>query len=234
MKYFSLIEEVMSNLRSEESRMQNAGSIIADSIMNGGVVFAFGSGHSNIVAMEAGLRAGGLAAVVVLQEPSGGQYERIEGVGMEFFRRWDLRKNDCVLIVSNSGRNPLPVELAIRIKEAGNRLIAVTSLAFSKAVNSRHSSGKKLYELADVVLDNKCVPGDSALKIKDVGGNIGPTSSIAGCLLVNQTMVYAVEKMVSEGFEPPVLISANLDEGKARNDKILERYQERLRYNIVL
>lgn len=234
MRYFDLIGAVTESLKTEERSMEAAGHIIAETVSKGGVVVTFGSGHSNTVAMEIGLRAGGLVPVIVIQEPSGGQYEKIEGVGTEFFRKWDLRENDCVVIISNSGRNPLPIELAMKVKEMGIKLIVVTSLEFSKNVTSRHSSGKKLYEFADVILDNKCVTGDSALEIEGVKGNIGPTSTIAGCLLLNQSVTYAVEELVHKGIEPPVLISANVDAGRVHNEEMLQKYKDRLHINIVL
>ncbi|MDU5110800.1 MAG: SIS domain-containing protein [Clostridium sp.] len=229
MLYFELAKKVISDLEECKNEIKKAGEIIADSIMNGGILITFGSGHSNAGAIEVAGRAGGLVPAIAMEDVSHGVYERIEGVGKEFLKTWDLRENDCVVIISNSGRNPLPIEVAEFVKNNGNKLIVVTSKKFSQSVTSRHSSGKKLYEFADVILDNHVEPGDSSIELEGLDCKIGPTSTLSTVLLLNQAIVYAVEKMLSCNYKPPVYLSANLDAGLKWNNELMEKYFDRLR-----
>jgi len=234
MKYFDEIKNLVPLLEKEEEQMKKAGSLIASSIMNGGIIQTFGSGHSYAAAIEIAGRAGGLLPVKAVYEETFGRYERIEGVGTEFTKYWDLRSNDCVIIISNSGRNPFIIELAIYVKSKNVPLIAVTALDVSKKTPSRHSSGKRLFELADVVLDNHSVEGDAAVQIEGLKMKVGGTSSISADLLLNQTVVFAIEEMLSKGFTPPVLMSANVDGGPEFDEKLMEKYKESFVYRILL
>ncbi len=234
MKYFDVIKNLIPLLEKEEENIKNAGHIIAESIMRGGIVQTFGSGHSYAASIEISGRAGGLLPVKAVYEETFGRYERIEGVGTEFAQYWDLRENDCVIIISNSGRNPFIVELALYVKSKNVPLIAVTALEVSKKTSSRHSSGKRLFELADVVLDNHSIEGDAAVEIEGLQTKVGGTSSIAADLLLNQAVVFAIEEMLSSGFTPPVLMSDNIDGGPEFNQKLNEKYKESYGYRILL
>ncbi|MGC9125688.1 MAG: SIS domain-containing protein [Caldisericaceae bacterium] len=234
MKYFEVIKGFLPLLEQEQENMEKAGQIIADTIMNGGIVQTFGSGHSYGGAIEIAGRAGGLLPVKAVYEETFGRYERIEGVGSEFVKYWDLRENDCVIIISNSGRNPFIIELALFAKSKKVPLIAVTALEVSKKTPSRHSSGKRLFEIADVVLDNHSVDGDAAVEIEGLRAKVGGTSSISTDLLLNQTVIFAIEEMLSKGFEPPVLLSANIDGGPEFNERLMEKYKESVGYRITL
>jgi len=122
--------------------------------------------------------------------------------------------------------------MASFVKSKNVPLIAVTALEVSKNSTSRHSSGKRLFELADVVLDNHSIPGDAAVEIEGLYTKVGGTSSIAADLLLNQTVVFAIEEMLANNFEPPVLMSANIDGGPEFNDKLKEKYRDLYGYRI--
>jgi len=232
MKYFQVIKDLIPLLEREEEHMKQAGHLMAQSIMNGGIVQAFGSGHSYAASIEIAGRAGGLLPAKAVMEETFGRYETIEGVGTKFIESWDLRENDCVVLISNSGRNPFIIEMASFVKSKNVPLIAVTALEVSKNSTSRHSSGKRLFELADVVLDNHSIPGDAAVEIEGLYTKVGGTSSIAADLLLNQTVVFAIEEMLANNFEPPVLMSANIDGGPEFNDKLKEKYRDLYGYRI--
>lgn len=234
MKYFDIINNLIPTLEKEEEHMKRAGNLIAESIINGGIIQTFGSGHSYAAAIEIAGRAGGLLPAKVVYEETFGRYEKIEGVGTEFLRYWDLRDNDCVIIISNSGRNPFIIELAMYVKSRNIPLIAVTALDVSKHTTSRHSSGKRLFELADVVLDNYSNVGDAAVEIEGLKTKVGGTSSVAADLLLNQTLIFAIEEMISRKFTPPVLMSANIDGGPEFNEKLMEKFKENYGYRILL
>lgn len=122
----------------------------------------------------------------------------------------------------------MAIEMAEEIKKRGNKLIVVTALAASKASTSRYESGKLLYEFADVVLDNHSVYGDAVLPVDGLETKVCGTSTYAATLLLQQTMLEAIERMVAQGFEPPVYLSANIDGGHERNLKIEDQYAERI------
>ncbi|NPV88044.1 SIS domain-containing protein [Coprothermobacteraceae bacterium] len=234
MKYFDVAERVINQLRDQEENMKRAARLIADTVIGGGIVQAFGSGHSFAAAMEISGRAGGLLPVKAVFEETFGRYERLEGVGTEFCKSWDLRRGDCLILISNSGRNPFIIEVAAFAKSINVPVIAVTSVEVSKAKPSRHSSGLRLFEMADVVLDNHTEDGDAAVSIDGLNTKVCGTSTLASVLLLNQTMVFAIEEMLERGYEPPVLVSNNVDGGPEYNEKLLHRYLESYGYRIFL
>lgn len=227
--YMDLMKNLVADLeKSQRENILKAGEIIAESIMNGGIMQTFGSGHSYANAIEIAGRAGGLIPAKAIVEPAMGDYERIEGVGEAFISKSDLRKEDCLVIISNSGRNPLIIEISEKAKEVGMKIIAVTSLEVSKQLTSRHSNGKMLYDYADVVLDNRGVYGDAAIEMEGLPIKTGPTSSISGAILLNCVVVEAIEKMIAKGYVPPVYMSENIDGGPEFNIELLAKYKDRL------
>ena len=202
----------------------SAGAIVGKTIKDGGIVHTFGSGHSAAIAYEAHGRAGGLAAVSAIIDPLRGLAERVEGYGRALMRPVRLGENDSMIIISNSGRNALPIEVAMIAKEKGLKVVAITSLAHSKSVDSRHSSGKRLFELADVVIDNMGEAGDASVILEGFEVPLGPTSTIAGAYIMNEITIAAVRWMLEHGVEPPVFKSANLDGSREHNETLRSRY----------
>lgn len=230
-RYFVTIEDLLHRLEeSQRQAIHQAAGLIADAIMAGGILQSFGSGHSYAAAIEVASRAGGLFAAKVIKDPAMGIYEVLEGSGKILMRKVEVLPEDVVIIISNSGRNPLPIEIAMKVKEIGAHLIAVTSLAASKQLTSRHSSGKLLYEFADVVLDNLSVDGDAAIEVEGLPAKICGTSSIAAAALLQSTILEAVELMLAKGFNPPVRISANVDGGTERSIEIEKQYAPRINH----
>ena len=138
--------------------------------------------------------------------------------------RYHFSPNDCFIIISNSGRNPLIIEVADFIKQKGNRIIAVTSLNVSKKLKSRHSLGKNLYQFADVILDNCVKEGDATIEFKGLPVKVGPVSTIAAIALLQATIVEAVKVMLALGYMPPIYMSDNIDGGPEYNRKLIEEY----------
>lgn len=228
-KYFSVIERLLGELKeSQGDNIKKAGQIIANSIMNGGIVQTFGSGHSYAAAIEVAGRAGGLIPTKAIQDPSRGLYEVIEGTGYKLMEESDVRENDCFILISNSGRNPMGIEIADYIKKKGNKIIVVTSLDVSKKMTSRHSSGKKLYEYADVILDNRGIEGDAAVEVEGLPVKVCATSSVSAAVLLNCAVLESIEIMLAKGYTPPVYMSANVDGGPEFNKKLTDMYADRL------
>lgn len=231
---FSVGYEVLNRIKSTQAeQLEEAGRLIADAHRAGHKFFVSGSGHSHTLAEEFYGRAGGLAFTVPVmtseltleEHPTKSAYiERLSGYAAILAELYHFQKDDVVLIASNSGRNAYPVELALCAKERGCKVIAVTSVAHSTEVTSRHASGKKLMDVADVVIDNCGVPGDSALEVEGMRAKMCPTSSMANAFIVQSISVACAEELLKYKEEPPVFVSANLDGGDQINEKYYQKY----------
>lgn len=231
-EYLKRVQELLGSSRDQFDTIGAVGAEIARTIMAGGMVHAFGSGHSDMIAREVSGRAGGLVPVNRIADPMLGKAERVEGYASvllkEYERAHGLNAGEVIIIISNSGRNALPVEICMEAKHKGLTTVALTSLAYSKQVSSRHSSGKKLYELADYVIDNGVDFGDALVGVPGTEIRSGAGSTIMGSLLINMIMLAAMEIMVQAGRELPVLKSMNMDNADEYNEKLIERYRWRL------
>lgn len=213
---------------NESANITQAAEIVAHGIMHGGITQAFGSGHSYAAALEISGRAGGLIASKTIMDPAYGMYEQYEGVGKALMHRVAIHPEDVFFLISNSGRNPMAIEMAEEIVSRGNKLIVVTALDISKSTTSRHHSGKRLFEFADVVLNNHSAFGDSALAIEGLETKVCGTSSFAATLLLQQTMYEAFNIMLAKGYAPPIYKSANIDGGPEYNHVIENKYADRI------
>ncbi|MEA4811671.1 MAG: SIS domain-containing protein [Anaerolineaceae bacterium] len=225
-KYFDLVCQKIQTIKNDEGeQIQRAAHLVADTIMQGKLVYTFGSGHSQLLAMEVHGRAGGLYPVIEINDPLRGKAEKIEGIGHVLMEGSRIGKGDLLFNISNSGRNPEGIEIAIDAKAAGATVIVVTSLEHSKSIKSRHSGGKNLYEYGDLVLDTQVPAGDSAMAYEGSPIKAGALSTVLGSAIMNAVMVQAVQYMLDAGYEPPVLMSANVDNSEQHNNTIVERYK---------
>ena len=156
--------------------------------------------------------------------------ERMDGYGCLLMDMTPIGKDDVIIIHSVSGRNAVSVDAAIRAREKGARVIALTNMETSAAVESRHKSGKKLYEVADLVLDNCGCRGDAALPLPGVPAKMGPTSTVIGAAVLNAIMCRTVELIMAAGQDAPVFMSANTDGGDEYNKNMLKKYADHIFY----
>jgi uncharacterized phosphosugar-binding protein len=227
--FFDRCMDQLKQLKDESAAdIQAAALAVADAIQNERGYFLFGSGHSALVAQEAYWRAGGLAPALPISDPMGGDAERLVGYGALLLAHYDLQAGDVIVIISNSGINPLPVEMALECKARGLTVVAITCLAHSQAVPSRHPSGRKLYEAADIVVDTHGEPGDALLDLPGLPGKVGALSTLLGIAIIEAITVQAASILGERGLTPPVLVSSNLPEGDAHNRALVERYRGRM------
>ena len=228
-QYYAEIEKLLREVeQTQADNVTQAARLLADSIMSGGMLQAFGSGHSLAAAIEITGRAGGLIPAKLIKEPSFGLYELIEGVGREFCKKLDVKEQDFVVIISNSGRNPLPIEIAVKCKEAGAKVVAVTSLEASKKLTPRHSGGKNLWQYADVILDNRVQEGDASIELPGLPVKVCGTSSVSAAVMLNAMVLESIQIMLQKGYTPPIYMSSNLDGGLEFNDQLTRQYFDRL------
>jgi uncharacterized phosphosugar-binding protein len=205
--------------------------LMGQSVARGGVIHTFGSGHSELVSREIIGRAGGLVCVTGIIDPTGGFIENLPGYGERLAARYDrqyqLNPGETVIVVSNSGKNASPIDVALYARAKGLTVAALTCLAMSRAAPSQHPSGSRLFEVADHVLDNCGVPGDALV---EVGGGLsaGPTSTLVGCSILNWLMLAVAEWLRSNGHPLPVLRSQNVPGSIEHNRELASRYAGRL------
>lgn len=233
-KFYTSSQNLQSNAyENNKAVLQAAGKRIATCIASEGVLHTFGSGHSQILASEIERRAGGLVPVSNINDPADGWPEQIEGYGTRLFQRYAyqyaVQSGDVLLVISNSGRNACPIEVALEAKLVGIDLIVLTSLDMSKNTSSRHTSGKKLYEIGDYVLDNGGISGDAAIEAEGFEYKIGPTSTMSGALLLNLLSMEIIEQLIAMGVSPPTYVSQNVDGGSEHNEALAEKYRHRIR-----
>lgn len=206
---------------------------ISVKIQNGGRFFVFGTGHSHMVGEEFYARAGGLACIQLIapmeitlgEHPlKSTQIERIADYASVIMLQYGLKENDIILISSNSGRNPMPIELAIKCKELGMTVVAFTNLKHSKSVTSRHPSKRKLYEVCDYVIDNCGKTGDAMMQVEGTKGKMGSSSSIVGMYMAQLLSMLLAQNLAIAVIEPPVFLSANVDDGDTWNQEIMKKY----------
>lgn len=241
--------EVSTRLDALTALAQNGGldeavKLLADSVAEGGVIQAFGTGHSEAFAMEIAGRAGGLIptskialrdlvlhgtqGVGVLDSTEGSILERQDNIAEDLFDLAPIDPRDVFIIASNSGVNGSIVGMALVAKERGHKVIAVTSLEHTNAVTPKHPSGKRLSEIADVVIDNKAPYGDTTLKVSG-GGGVGAVSSITAAYIGQLLTIEVVQYLARSGKKPPIYISANIPGGDEHNNALVAEYAGRLR-----
>ncbi|WP_149824974.1 SIS domain-containing protein [Streptomyces tailanensis] len=231
---------LLERVRDEEGEaVAAAGKLVADTVVDGGRLFAFGAGHSSLAAQDLVYRAGGLALMNLLAVPGvvgvdvtpatlGSALERVDGLASAVLDTSPLRSGDLLIVVSLSGRNALPVEMAAHARERGVRVIGVTSVAYATETESRHSSGTFLKDHCDLVLDSKIAVGDAELTHDAVPAPFAPASTVVTSALLQAVMATAAASLADRGVEPPLLRSGNVDGGLDWNDRVMREYGDRI------
>mgnify|MGYP000595621696 CR=1 FL=1 len=231
--YFKTTQTLLERVYLQnQSTIERLGPLMAKSVADGGVIHTFGSGHSEIIGREMVGRAGGLVCVSAILDTTGGFIENLEGYGSELAARYDrnhgLRADEFIIVISNSGKNCSPIEVANYAKEKGLKVIALTSVGMAKQVSTKHSDGKKLHEVADFVLDNCGSMGDAIVELREKGKAAGPTSTLAGALLINLLQMEILDQLHEMGVEAPLLRSQNTEGAMEANRALARSYQGRL------
>ena len=236
--YFKKAQERLELVeKNEKQAMKAAAGKVASAIQAGGIIQLFGCGHSHILTEEVFYRAGGLVPIKpVFVEPlmlhegavQSSQLERQNDYAAGFLKEQDFSPADVVFVISTSGRNPVPVDVALAAREKGAFVICLTSLEYSKSQPSRHKTGQHLFNSVDLVIDNHSVPGDAILSYEGVDVPFGPTSTVVGAAILNAVFAEAIKEMADAGFEPPIFLSGNIDGADAHNTKLIDKYSSRI------
>lgn len=234
--YYSALTETLEKIHRTQAEAIGAAAVkAAETIVNDGIIYIFGCGHSHLIAGDAFYRAGGLANVCAMFDTDlmlhngaakSSALERMEGIAKHIYRRYSPEKRDTLFVVSTSGINPVPIEMASYGRENGVFTVAVCSSAYF-GKKSRHSSGKLLRDCADMYIDN-CVPSGDA--VVPVGGiKTGAVSTAASSLIINSVLAEAAA-IASEKVKPPIYMSGNVECGAEYNEALIERYTPRIKH----
>ena len=228
----AVVEHVMT---TQAENIEKAAKLVAASLAQDGMLYVFGCGPSHIIGEDLFYRAGGTAAVCAMLDSDlmlhtgaakSSVYEKMSGLAQPVFERYGITDKDVLLVVSTSGINSVPIEMAMCAKEQGIPVIAIVSAAYSRD-KSRHPSGKKLHDVADIVLDNGVCHGDAAVQIEGSDMRVGPISTISSCLIAQSIVVQADENMWKQGVRPPVYVSGNIAGGMEKNQALIRKYMPR-------
>ena len=237
--YYTAIGSLLAEaVERERDRMEAAAGLVADCVQRGGLVYVTGTGHAHMLAEEPFYRAGGLAAIHPILVPSlmlhegavrSTQLERSPDLARDAMGGLDFGAEDVLIVASHSGRNAFPVEAAMIARERDTPVIALTSVAHGSRTSSRHSSGERLMDVADIVLDTGVPYGDATVPLGEGRPAVAPASTVVGAFLMNAVMARATQLLFERGADPDVFVSANRAEGEPMAADRLAYWRERIR-----
>jgi len=241
-----LLERLQWIRDNQQEQISQAAEICADTIANDGLVFSFGTGHGSFAALEMFPRTGTIAGfrpivelpIALMHHIFGDmgtwQYRflhKVEGYGKAILRAHRLDSRDTMVLFSHSGMNAVILDIAIECKERGMKVIGVSSLPHSTAVQSRHSSGKRLFEVADVTIDTNVPLADASLEVEGLYAKLGPTSTPLAVAIAHAIVARTAEILIARGYQPKVMINPNTADAAAadaNNDQVYEELWRRL------
>ncbi|MCX4747285.1 SIS domain-containing protein [Kitasatospora sp. NBC_01287] len=246
-QYFEAAVAHLRRAQAEEGEaIERAAELLAEAVAEGRRIFAFGAGHSSLAAQDVVYRAGGLVVVNLLNVPGmtgvnvmpaplGSALERVSGLATAALDLTPATAGDLLFVISLSGRQVMPVELAQHARARGLRVVGVTSLAYPAQVASGHPSGTFLKDHCDVVLDNKIAVGDGELTHPGAETSFGPVSTIVTSALMQAVVAGAVGRLADravqgQGATPPLFRSGNVDGGTDWNAKLMAEHADRIFY----
>lgn len=239
--YYSRVTEIMSQVfRQEKDAMEQAAEKLAQANREKKSIFAFGCNHAGLVALELFYRTGGMVTVNPVRAPGmmlevspitmSSELERIPDYGKVVFESLPAKEGDVIMIHSVSGRNAVTVDMAKAAREKGLTVIVVTNMQTATAVSSRHLSGKRLHDYADILIDNHGDYGDASVRLEGFAQKIASTSTVVGAAILNAVVARACELLWEQGIQPPVFMSGNVDGGDAYNKAVIAEHAENIFY----
>ena len=243
-EYLRHCRALVDVVEAQTPLIERTADLFAATILAGRMVHLFGSGHSRILVEEMWPRYGSFPGFNPIVELSlsfhnlvvgaNGQrqamfLENVPGLAARILRNFDLSPLDSALVVSSSGCNVVPIEMAEEFQRRGVKVVAVISRRHSEASTSQRPDGKKLQDFADLVLDTGAPVGDAMVKVPGLDTPVAPGSTVGGCLLVNSIKAEVARRLTEAG-QPPKVLTAGALVGRARATEIFEAaYDEHAR-----
>jgi uncharacterized phosphosugar-binding protein len=245
--YFEKTSALLEKVRTDTApHIDQAAEICANGIANGGLIFLFGNGHSRMMCEEMTPRQGCFAGFFALVELALSNHasivgtnglraplmlEKFEGYAEAILKGFHFGPHDAFIVISTSGIRPVIVEMALGAKRRGMPVIGIVSKQHCEQSVPAHSSGKKLTDVADVILDNQCPPGDCVVEMEGLEWRTGPTSTVTGGMIINMLRCATAEKMLARGVKP-VLLPSHQFVGNTGAEQQLERFYEAYRTSL--
>ena len=234
--YFEKNLAVLETIRTtQRQKIVDAAKIAGRTIEQDGIIYIFGCGHSHLIALDNFYRAGGLCNVCPVLDSDlmlhdgaakSSKMEKMPGIAESVFQRYNLQPADCLFVISTSGKNAVPVEMAKASVAAGIPTVAVASSAYFGDV----TAGPKLYECCDLYIDN-CVPhGDAVMQIPGCDTNMGSLSTVASAFILQAVLIEAAAQAAQNGKKPPVYMSGNIPGGGEFNKELIRQYIPRIKH----
>ncbi len=234
--YYSKILSILAQIKDTQSEKIEAAAKMAEKVIeNDGIIYIFGCGHSHLIGLDCFYRSGGLANVSAMLDTDlmlhngaakSSKMEKMSGIAESIFERYCLTKNDMLITVSTSGKNAVPTEMAKTAKENGIPNIAIISSAYF----SDETKAPKLYEFADMYIDN-CVPhGDAVMDISGTDVKMGSVSTVASSFIIQSVLIEAAQAAAKNGVKPPIYKSGNIEGGAEYNEELIKRYLPRIKH----
>ena len=246
--YFDRTAALLDAIRKTQiPQIDAAADLCAGRIAKGGLVFLFGNGHSRMMCEEMTPRQGCFPGFVALVEHSLSNHasivganglraplhlEKVEGYAEEILKGFAFGPHDVFFVISTSGIRPVIVEAALGAKQRGLPVVAMLSLAHCRQSKPAHASGKKLMDVADLLLDNQCPPGDCVLELDGLEWKTGPTSTVTGAMIMNMFRCGVAERLLAAGVKPEILPSHQVL-GKKSVEEQLDRFYEAYRKSLA-
>ncbi len=230
-EYLTKITDILRRIEDEESEnIKKAARLVADTIIADGLIYVFGCGHSHLPGLDTFYRAGGLANVSAMLDTDlmlhngaakSSRMEKMPGIAGEIFRRYVPTEKDIIFIFSASGKNRVPVEMADAAKAAGVKSIGVSSSQYFE-------HGGRLHEHVDIAIDCKVPYGDACIEVGEA--KMGGLSTATACFILNSCLIDGARLALSEGKNPPIYLSGNIDGGREHNVMLENVYLGRVKH----
>lgn len=237
--YFSKIKKLLTLIENEEfKQIELAAEMVSQTIQNEGIIYMFGCGHSHILTEDMYYRAGGLVPIQpILHEPlmlhegpiTSSKLEKSNDYADSFINNYNITSQDLIIVISTSGRNPVPVDVALYASKKGARTIGITSIEYSSSQESRHIAGKKLMDCVDLVIDNHAPAGDALLSHPDMNVKFASSSTVIGSAILNSMFAEAIHMMKEQKYDPPIFMSGNLEGTAEHNQKLIEKFKDKVK-----
>lgn len=233
--YLAEIQRLLSKVsKQEQKQIESASKIIKECFQTGGILHLFGCGHSHLLAQDAYYRAGGLVPVrPITIEPlmlhhgalASSKNEKDPAFIKNHLENFNFRKQDVLIVISTSGCNPVPIDVALLGKEAGIAVISLQSLEY-KEQTTRHESGYRLEDVTDLALNTHIPVGDGILSLHGV--QYGPASTVIGSAILHALFSQVIESLDMD--QLPVFLSANVSANQSSNLELIDQYKDRINF----
>ena len=235
-KYYEQIVHILGQIKDTQAeRIGSAARMVADVIKADGIIYVFGCGHSHLIGLDCFYRAGGLANVSAMLDTDlmlhngaakSSVMEKMSGIAESILERYCITEKDMLIVISTSGKNAVPVEMAQAASKRGIKNISV--------VSSKYFADKKnlpmLYECSDMYIDN-CVPhGDAVMEITGSEAKMGSVSTAASSFILQSVLLEGAELAAKEGVRVPVYMSGNVEGGAEYNKALIAKYLPRIKH----